>query len=188
LISVRSEVQILPGPPPRFRAAKARGRQWDAQHPAKGPGIRIWLSRASWRFILRRAALAASFGCHWRRPPPVTGGGPPVTGGVAQLGERLLCKQEVIGSIPFTSTMSRRLMVSRQRDAQHPAKARSGGRGSRWSLKYDRRKHSLPPAGLLSARSLTCEERSVTETGVSFARVRRLYAAVVWGMFARLMR
>ena len=26
-------------------------------------------------------------------------------GGVAQLGERLLCKQEVIGSIPFTSTM-----------------------------------------------------------------------------------
>jgi hypothetical protein len=30
---------------------------------------------------------------------------PPVYfGGVAQLGERLLCKQEVIGSIPFTST------------------------------------------------------------------------------------
>jgi|MudIll2142460700_1097286.scaffolds.fasta_scaffold335953_1 hypothetical protein len=27
-----------------------------------------------------------------------------VFGGVAQLGERLLCKQEVIGSIPFTST------------------------------------------------------------------------------------
>jgi hypothetical protein len=25
-------------------------------------------------------------------------------GGVAQLGERLLCKQDVIGSIPFTST------------------------------------------------------------------------------------
>jgi hypothetical protein len=29
---------------------------------------------------------------------------PSGTGGVAQLGERLLCKQEVIGSIPFTST------------------------------------------------------------------------------------
>ena len=31
---------------------------------------------------------------------------PPVsaTGAVAQLGERLLCKQEVIGSIPFSST------------------------------------------------------------------------------------
>ena len=27
-------------------------------------------------------------------------------GAVAQLGERLLCKQEVIGSIPFTSTIS----------------------------------------------------------------------------------
>ena len=27
------------------------------------------------------------------------------SGGVAQLGERLLCKQEVIGSIPFTSTI-----------------------------------------------------------------------------------
>jgi len=26
------------------------------------------------------------------------------SGGIAQLGERLLCKQEVIGSIPFTST------------------------------------------------------------------------------------
>jgi hypothetical protein len=26
-------------------------------------------------------------------------------GGIAQLGERLLCKQEVIGSIPFTSTI-----------------------------------------------------------------------------------
>ena len=31
---------------------------------------------------------------------------PPIfIGGVAQLGERLLCKQEVIGSIPFTSTI-----------------------------------------------------------------------------------
>ena len=28
-------------------------------------------------------------------------------GGVAQLGERLLCTQEVIGSIPFTSTNSK---------------------------------------------------------------------------------
>jgi hypothetical protein len=31
-------------------------------------------------------------------------------GGVAQLGERLLCKQEVIGSIPFTSTMGTPIM------------------------------------------------------------------------------
>jgi hypothetical protein len=36
---------------------------------------------------------------------------PPVffIGGVAQLGERLLCKQEVIGSIPFTSTIFPRI-------------------------------------------------------------------------------
>jgi hypothetical protein len=29
---------------------------------------------------------------------------PELVGAVAQLGERLLCKQEVIGSIPFSST------------------------------------------------------------------------------------
>jgi hypothetical protein len=29
---------------------------------------------------------------------------PRISGGVAQLGEHLLCKQGVIGSIPFTST------------------------------------------------------------------------------------
>ena len=32
-------------------------------------------------------------------------GPPDFHGGVAQLGERLPCKQEVIGSIPFTSTI-----------------------------------------------------------------------------------
>ena len=31
---------------------------------------------------------------------------PPTVGGVAQLGEHLLCKQGVIGSIPFTSTIN----------------------------------------------------------------------------------
>ena len=34
-------------------------------------------------------------------------------GGVAQLGERLLCKQEVIGSIPFTSTIALALVGTR---------------------------------------------------------------------------
>ena len=29
---------------------------------------------------------------------------PPFDGGIAQLGERVLCKHEVIGSIPFAST------------------------------------------------------------------------------------
>ena len=32
-------------------------------------------------------------------------------GAVAQLGERLLCKQEVIGSIPFSSTNTRRRSI-----------------------------------------------------------------------------
>jgi hypothetical protein len=35
-------------------------------------------------------------------------GGLESDGGVAQLGERLLCKQEVVGSIPITSTRSGR--------------------------------------------------------------------------------
>jgi hypothetical protein len=37
------------------------------------------------------------------------GPGERALGGVAQLVERLLCKQEVIGSIPFTSTSSCRM-------------------------------------------------------------------------------
>ena len=40
--------------------------------------------------------------------PKIRAVGRPYLGGVAQLGERLLCKQEVIGSIPFTSTNSER--------------------------------------------------------------------------------
>jgi hypothetical protein len=40
-------------------------------------------------------------------PPRTLAALPPKPGGVAQLGERLLCKQEVIGSIPFTSTTDR---------------------------------------------------------------------------------
>ena len=39
------------------------------------------------------------------------------TGGVAQLGERLLCKQEVIGSIPFTSTTG---VASQRRKLHRP--------------------------------------------------------------------
>ena len=42
-----------------------------------------------------------------RRPKNLTNLGHTITitiGGVAQLGERLPCTQEVIGSIPFTST------------------------------------------------------------------------------------
>ena len=39
-------------------------------------------------------------------PGSSPGGGAIVFGGVAQLGERLLCKQDVAGSIPVTSTKS----------------------------------------------------------------------------------
>ena len=37
--------------------------------------------------------------------PPVEGVAESDTGGVAQLGEHLLCKQGVVGSSPITSTM-----------------------------------------------------------------------------------
>ena len=47
------------------------------------------------------------------------------TGGVAQLGERLLCKQEVIGSIPFTST----IILSSDAAACSACLARATGRG-----------------------------------------------------------
>jgi hypothetical protein len=64
LISVRSEVQILPGPP----------------------------------FRCQRSAVSLE------------------GGGVAQLGERLLCKQEVSGSIPLTSTRFRSARKTRAGD------------------------------------------------------------------------
>jgi hypothetical protein len=48
------------------------------------------------------------------------------------LGERLLCKQEVIGSIPFTSTISLRLRVPRRRNLCCAAREEGGG-GSRGS-------------------------------------------------------
>jgi hypothetical protein len=49
-----------------------------------------------------RAAFAVGSRKRWRRSNKRR-----LFGGVAQLGERLLCKQEVIGSIPFTSTTDR---------------------------------------------------------------------------------
>jgi hypothetical protein len=84
LISVRSEVQILPGPPSRDQKTGIRDQN---------------------RCLI---------------PVPVFW-----KGGVAQLGERLLCKQEVIGSIPFTSTtVATRL---RPRDRRCVSNAESGG-------------------------------------------------------------
>ena len=48
-------------------------------------------------------------------------------GGVAQLGERLLCKQEVIGSNPFTST-NRQSCPRKVRPALPPKRLAAQGR------------------------------------------------------------
>ena len=70
------------------------------------------------------------------------------------MGERLLCKQEVIGSIPFTSTNLRRASgggcppkrVSAKEDGALPARLRLAGH---WA--QDRRKKALPAGSRLSA-------------------------------------
>ena len=76
MISVGSEVQILPGPPIVVRC--------------QSPGVRFRQ--------VRPVGLQPSF--------PMTGNWTPTTveGGVAQLGEHLLCKQGVVGSNPIVST------------------------------------------------------------------------------------
>ena len=97
------------------------------------------------RLILRGAAIAVS-AIPLAPPTPQSFGrwGARRTGGVAQLGERLLCKQEVIGSIPFTSTISLGLMVcrgSRGSDGQcarHESERAQDGAASRDGLLNDR--------------------------------------------------
>jgi hypothetical protein len=51
---------------------------------------------------VRRLRLSRLLRNRWRRVRIL--GFAQNRGGVAQLGERLLCKQEVVGSIPITST------------------------------------------------------------------------------------
>jgi hypothetical protein len=99
LISVRSEVQILPGPPSWRQEPGARN-----QAPRTG---RHGLGATDWAPRTGRHGLGAkiSFPGFCPRSAFLSAGA--CTGGVAQLGERLLCKQEVIGSIPFTSTRRR---------------------------------------------------------------------------------
>ncbi len=57
--------------------------------------------------------MTPGLGCAVGRP----GAGGSVFGGVAQLGEHLLCKQGVIGSNPFTSTKTSRASVRRLRSS-----------------------------------------------------------------------
>ena len=59
----------------------------------------VWLIRACSSAWLERTPDKREVGSSSLPRPTIRLGG-----GVAQLGERLLCKQEVIGSIPFTST------------------------------------------------------------------------------------
>jgi hypothetical protein len=65
-------------------------------------------------------------------PPPngVTGGA------IAQLGERLLCKQEVIGSIPIGSTST----STAARNTSRKQQSASRSRGAAWCFfaKHDR--------------------------------------------------
>ncbi len=88
MISVGSEVQILPGPPQtRALARRDSERQRCACIARAEPLAFVWQERSHLLDL----------------------------GGVAQLGEHLLCKQGVIGSNPFTSTKRLRLVPPKTR-------------------------------------------------------------------------
>jgi hypothetical protein len=123
LISVRSEVQILPGPPPRnaqsalSRAASAVAKLPREPHGASKGSSGVPVDRGSSAGVWALAVADATAVAH----RPTNSGGARVCGGVAQLGERLLCKQEVIGSIPFTSTTAQcawRIVAGRVSDSE----------------------------------------------------------------------
>jgi hypothetical protein len=90
------------------------------------------------------------------------------------LGERLLCKQEVIGSIPFTSTIAQQrgaMVCPGSRDSDIPGMSRKRAVQERIRsldalLKRSRKIRFACNAPALPACSLTGEE-SVTEAGVS---------------------
>ena len=94
---------------------------------------------------------------------------PTNTGGVAQLGERLLCKQEVIGSIPFTSTT---LKGSRQKDEegdrrliQIPERSQVSPEAYFWS--FDRRGCSLFNNSEEASASISRSGGGESDTGVA---------------------
>ena len=68
------------------------------------------------------------------------------------MGERLLCKQEVIGSIPFTSTTSQRLVVP---DSGNAVTARGDGGIRDGLLKRSWKIQFACNAPALPVRSLT---------------------------------
>ena len=90
LISVGSEVQVLPGPF-RFRLCRER-------NPPEGRAARrppAWRARASCAALPRSASYGSGSGCSDLG-----------CGGLAQLVEHLLCKQGVSGSNPLASMRS----------------------------------------------------------------------------------
>jgi hypothetical protein len=90
---VRSEVQVFPGPPAFARASEAKA--------------------AAAKLEERSRALAARATARQAGYPQ---------GAIAQLGERLLCKQEVVGSIPSGSTS---LSLRRKLRLGKPARAKA---------------------------------------------------------------
>jgi hypothetical protein len=78
--------------------------------------------------------------------------GPPI-GGVAQLGERLLCKQEVIGSIPFTSIFGKAFLFFENRGK---GQDRKGIRRMSWH-----RRAMKDAAGCENPRGAASKHRSV---------------------------
>jgi hypothetical protein len=109
---VRSVVQVYLGPPSFARTVRPRGFGWQATTVRKAEDA-LRSSELSGGMVPARS-VAGRVG--WLRLP---------SGGVAQLGERLVCNQEAIGSIPFTSTILRSksegCTVFELRMASHPS-------------------------------------------------------------------
>ena len=134
MISVRSEVQILPGPPLSAKL-KVVAASAVSKIPRERPGAERGSGHEHGAAARARGALSCAARlprhrrrCRCRRPPPCEGRwNRPLHGGVAQLGERLLCKQEVIGSIPFTSTIAQQreaMVCLGSRDSDIPGMSR----------------------------------------------------------------
>jgi hypothetical protein len=138
LISVRSEVQILPGPPLTQRCAS------QSEDAALGQArARLFLNRAAHAGGASTAAAARrNQGC---------------AGGVAQLGERLLCKQEVIGSIPFTSTTDRTMRSNVRVKARQRRSCAARAQSATAALL--RRESSKRDSGALAPRELKARQR-----------------------------
>ncbi len=130
MISVRSEVQVFPGPP-AFAALQLR------------------LGRSSWTRLLRRSAGKGERTGDARQEAFVFW-----YGAIAQLGERVLCKHEVVGSIPSGSTTLRPLGFAWRSHAGE--KAKRARRSSRERRRADDRLKTLSTRKQTSAKTSLC--------------------------------